>query len=128
MPVGWITTPDTFLQAVDITLSRVKWETALVYLDDVIIYFETVSEHFEHVREVLRLSQDAGASLELARWAFLNTSLTYLGHVIRTGKPEVERRNVVTIERARPPQNLTELRSFLGMCNVYRRFVKGFAK
>ena len=53
--------------------------------------------------------------------------MTYLGHVIRPGRLEVERRNVVAIERARPPQNQTELRSFLGMCNVYR-FVKGFAK
>ena len=35
---------------------------------------------------------------------------------------------MVAIESARPPQNQTELRSVLGMCNVYRRFLKGFAK
>ena len=29
---------------------------------------------------------------------------------------------------ARAPTNQTELRSFLGMCNVYRQFIKRFAK
>ena len=29
---------------------------------------------------------------------------------------------------ARAPTSQTELRSFLGMCNVYRMFVQGFAK
>ena len=40
----------------------------------------------------------------------------------------MERRNVISIERARAPTNQTELGSFLAMCNVYRRFVQGFSK
>ena len=128
MPFGLKNAPATFQRAVDIILSRVKWETALVYLDDVIIYSRTVSDHLKHVREVLRLLRDAGVSLKISKCAFFDTSVTYLGHVIRPGRLEVERRNVVSIERAQPPRNQTELRSFLGMCNVYRRFVKGFAK
>ncbi|CDF33720.1 unnamed protein product [Chondrus crispus] len=105
-----------------------KWETALVYLDDVIIYSKTVTEHFAHVREFSGLLPDAGVSLKLSKCAFFDTSLTCLGHVIQPGRLEVERKNGVAIERARPPQNQAELRSFLGICNVYRRFVKGFAK
>ncbi|CDF38306.1 unnamed protein product [Chondrus crispus] len=95
MPFALKNAPATFQRAVDIILSRVKWETALVYLDDC---------------------------------GFFDTSVTYLGHVIRPGQLEVERRNVIAIERARAPTNQTELRSFLGMCNVYRWFVQGFAK
>ena len=128
MPFGFKNSPATFQRAVDIILSRVKWETALVYLDDVIIYSKTVTEHFAHVGEILRLLRDAGVSLKLSKFTFFDTSVTYLGHMIRPGTLEVERRNVFAIERARPPQNQTELRSFLGMCNVYRRFVKDFAK
>ena len=97
-------------------------------MDDVIIYSKTVSEHFEHVREVLRLLQDAGLSLKLSKCALFDTSVTFLGHMIRPSRLAVEHRNVVAIERARLLQNQTELRPFLGICNVYRRFVKGFAK
>ena len=45
MPFGLKNAPATFQRAVDIILSRVKWETALVYLDDVIVYSRTVTEH-----------------------------------------------------------------------------------
>ncbi|CDF37529.1 unnamed protein product [Chondrus crispus] len=45
MPFGLKNAPATFQRAVDIILSRVKWETALVYLYDVIIYSKTVTEH-----------------------------------------------------------------------------------
>ena len=128
MPFGLKNAPATFQRAVDIILSQVKWETALVYLDDVIIYSKTVMEHFAHVREALRLLRDAGVSLKLSKCAFFDTSVTYLGHVIRPGRLEIEPRNVFAIERARPPQNQTELQSFLGMCNVYHRFLKDFAK
>ena len=101
MPFGLKNAPATFQRAVDIILSRVKWETALVYLDDVIFYSRTVTEHMAHVREVLRLLHTAGVLLKLAKCAFFDTSVTYLGHVIRLGRLEAERRNFIAIERAR---------------------------
>ena len=101
MPFGLKNAPATFQRAVDIILFRVKWETALVYLNDVIVYSQTVTEHMMHVREVLRMLHTAGVSLKLAKCAFFDTSVTYLGHVIRPGRLEVERRNVIAIERAR---------------------------
>ena len=36
--------------------------------------------------------------------------------------------NVKALSEATPPRTQTELRSFLGMSNVYRRFVDHFAK
>ena len=128
IPLGLKKAPATFQRAVDIIMSRIKWETALVYLNDVIIFSKTVSEHFTRVREVLQLLQDAGVSLKLWRCAFFDTSVTYLEHVICQGRLEVEPCNVVAVGCARPPQNQTELRSFLGMCNFYCRFVNGFPK
>ena len=77
---------------------------------------------------MLRPLRDAGVSLKLSKCTFFDTSVTYLGHVTRPGRLEVERRNVVAIQCSRPPQNQTELQSSLGICNVYRGFVKGFAK
>ena len=91
MPFGIKNAPATFQRAIDIILSCVKWETALVYLDDVIVYSRTVTEHMAHVHEVLRLLYTAGVSLKLAKCAFFDTSVTNLGHVIHPGRLEVER-------------------------------------
>ena len=128
MPFGLKNAPATFQRAVDIILSRVKWQYALVYLDDVIVYSKTIKEHFIHVQTVLQLLRDAGVSLKLAKCSFFDQSVDYLGHVIKPGKLEVASKTVDAIRQARPPTDQTQLRSFLGMCNVYRRFVENFAR
>jgi hypothetical protein len=54
--------------------------------------------------------------------------VSYLGHVIRQGKLTVAEKNMHALKTAKPPTTQSELRSFLGLCNVYRRFFAGFAK
>lgn len=91
-------------------------------LDDVIITSKTVTEHLSHVREVLQLPPNAGVTLELAECTFFDTAVSYLGHTIRPGQLVVDTRHLVAIKQATPRTNNTKLWSFLGMCNVYRRF------
>ena len=105
-----------------------KWKTCLVYLDDIIVFSNTEYEYFRHLDEVLSLLYKAGLSLKLTKCHFFKDTVDYLGHVIRPGKLEVAVKNTEALRNARPPVNQTELRSFLGLCNVYRRFVPGFAK
>ena len=128
MPFGLKNAPATFQRAVDIVLSRVKWQYALVYLDDVIIYSKTLREHFTHLRTILDLLQEAGVSLKLPKCHFFQASVDYLGHVIRPGKLEVSTRTCDAIKRAKPPTTQTGIRSFIGLCNVFRRFVPNFAR
>jgi RNase H-like domain found in reverse transcriptase len=40
----------------------------------------------------------------------------------------VAEKNTTTLKNTKHPTNQTELRSFLGICNVYRRSVRGFSK
>jgi len=51
----------------------------------------------------------------------------YLGHTIRPGKLSVASAKDDAIRLAAYPTTKTQLRSYLGTCNVYRRFVKRFA-
>jgi transposase InsO family protein len=72
--------------------------------------------------------QQSGASLKLKKCHFFQSSVDYLGHVIYPGKLAVAQKNIESIGKAIYPTTRTQLRSFLGMCNVYRRFVDRFAK
>lgn len=107
---------------VGIIRSRMKWDTELFYPDDIIVYSRTVTERIANVHQALRLLQSAGMSLRIPKCAIFDTSVIYLGHVIRPGQLEVETRNVDVIERAKPPTNHRWLSSFFEMFNVYRRF------
>jgi len=55
MPFGLTNAPATFQRALDIILSEVKWQSCLIYLDDVIVYSKTEKEHVGHDDRVLRL-------------------------------------------------------------------------
>jgi Reverse transcriptase (RNA-dependent DNA polymerase) len=55
MPFGLVNAPASFQRAMDIILAGVRWNCALVYMDDVIIYSRTFEEHMGHLDQVLGL-------------------------------------------------------------------------
>ena len=127
MPFGLCNAPATFQRTVDILLAGYRWKTCLVYLDDIIVFSKDVETHIRHVDEVLTVLRGAGLSLKLRKCHFFVKSVDYLGHVIRPGLLQVAEKNVDAVRQATPPRTQRQLRSFLGLCNVYRRFVKNFA-
>ena len=128
MPFGLTNAPATFQRTIDLILSRFRWQTCLVYLDDIIIFSKNKVDHLRHVEQVLSVMRDAGLTLKLPKCTFFTDTVKYLGHIIRPGRLEIDRARVAGLSEALPPRTKTELRSFLGVCNVYRRFVPKFAK
>lgn len=128
MPFGLCNAPATFQRTVDILLLKYRWRSCLVYLDDIILFSNTMDDHLRHVDEVLSALKDAGVSLKGRKYHFFTETADYLGHVIRPGKLEVASRNTAALDGFREPSTETQLRSFLGLCNVYRRFVPNFAR
>jgi Reverse transcriptase (RNA-dependent DNA polymerase) len=125
LPFGLRNAPATFQRAIDIILSGVKWKTFLVYLDDIIVFSDSRSVHLAHVVEVLTLLGNAGLSLKLKKCHFFSETVDYLGHVIRPGRLVVAEKNTTPLKTAPLPRTQTELRSFLGLRNVYRRSSRG---
>ena len=127
-PLGLCNAPATFQRAVDMLLSGYRSRTCLVSLDDIIVFSKTAEEHVDHVRDVLTVLKEAGFSLKLKKCKFFATYVDYLGHVTRPGRLEVATKNTEAVKRFKEPTTQTELRSFLGLCNIYRRFVPNFAR
>jgi len=99
----------------------------LVYLDDVIVFSRIVGDHIRHLREVLLLLEKAGVSPKPSKCHLFQQEVEYLGHVVRQGQLLVNQKNIKSLAPALPPRDQTELKSFLGMCNVYRRLIKDYA-
>jgi len=85
MPFGLTNAPATFQWALDIILSDVKWQSCLVYPDDVIVYSQTQEEHVQHIDDVLDLLRAAEVTLKLPKCRFFRTTVEYLGHEITPG-------------------------------------------
>ena len=71
---------------------------------------------------------DAGITLKIIKCLFFSDPIEYLGHIIKPGKLEVDLANTASLREANPLTTKTEIRSFLGLCNVYRRFVENFTE
>ena len=128
LPFGLCNAPATFQRAIDMILAGVKWQYALVYLDDIIVFSRTAEEHISHLDKVFTLLSEAGVTLKPSKCHLFSNEVEYLGHVVRPGRISVNEKNLKAIRRANFPQTQTQLRSFLGMCNVYRRFAQDYAK
>ena len=128
MPFGLKNAPATFQRAMDVILASVKWQTAIVYLDDVIVFSTDIGQHVHQVDRVLRLMSEAGMTLKLKKCFFFCDKIDYLGHVISPGKLEVASKTTEAIKGLSYPTDVSQMRSFLGLCNDYRRFVPNFTR
>jgi len=128
MPFGLTNAPATFQRALDVILLGLKWQICLVYSDDVIIFSANAEQHVKDVDTVLHRLREAGVTLRLEKCTWFSDEVEYLGHIVRPGQLHVHNKNVDALKHAKFPTTKTQLKRFLGMCNVYRRFVKDFSK
>ena len=62
-----------------------------------------------------------------AKCQILQQEFTYLGHVITKTGISADPRKIAALVKMSPPKNVKQLRSFLGFCNYYRKFVHNFS-
>lgn len=101
--------------------------TVGVYLDDVIITGKDDKEHIGILCQVFDRLQKYGLKIKKEKCVFLSESVTYLGFVISKNGVSPCPSKIEAISKMPRPQNITELRSFLGMIMYYAKFVKNIS-
>ena len=94
-----------------------------LYLDDILVTGAGEVEHDECLRKVLSTLQSAGLKLSIKKCAIGVPSVTYLGYCIDSKGIHPTQDKVKAIADAPAPTNVTQLKSFLGLLNFYRRFL-----
>ncbi|XP_072086978.1 uncharacterized protein [Arachis hypogaea] len=80
-----------------------------------------------HLELVLKLLQQEQLFAKLSKCLFGTSEVDYLGHTISGNGVHMERAKVEAVTDWKPPQNLKQLREFLGLTSYYRCFIKGYA-
>jgi len=124
---GCTTAPSVFQRLMDLTLFGLTYRTCLVYLDDIIVYAGDFETHLKKVREVFDRLCAANLKLHGAKCWLFQRRVKFLGHVLSDKGIEAQDDKVEVVRNWPTPHNLTKLRSLLGLCSYYQRFVSGFA-
>uniref|UniRef100_A0A8C5QC51 Gypsy retrotransposon integrase-like protein 1 n=1 Tax=Leptobrachium leishanense TaxID=445787 RepID=A0A8C5QC51_9ANUR len=128
MPQGVTGAPATFQRLMEKTLGDMSPRECLVYLDDIIVFGRTPEEHENRLLKVIDRLQNEGLKLSLDKCKFAQTSVTYVGHIVSAEGVATDQAKVEVVVNWPRPNNIEELRSFLGFCGYYRRFVEGYSK
>jgi hypothetical protein len=127
MPFGLTNAPATFQRMMDVVLAGLKWNTCLVYLDDIVVFAPTVSQHLERLETVLQRIDKAGLKLKLSKCSFLEQSLKVLGYIVNSEGLSPDPAKIAAVHDFPTPRTVKEVQGFLGLCSYYRKFVPGFA-
>lgn len=128
MPQGITNAPSTFQRLMERCMGELNLKQALVFLDDLIVFSSTLEEHEERLMRVLNQLKEFGLKLSPGKCKFFQTSVKYLGHIVSEKGIETDPDKVAALKTWPKPNNLKELRTFLGFCGYYRRFVKDYSK
>ncbi|XP_048247554.1 uncharacterized protein K02A2.6-like [Haliotis rufescens] len=121
LPFGVSAAPAIFQRTIECLLSDLPH--VCVYLDDILVTGVDDAEHNKNLNEVLDRLQKAGLRLNASKCHVKKDSVTYLGHRIDAQGLHPLEEKVNAIVSAPAPQNVTKLKSFLGMVQYYQRFL-----
>ena len=99
----------------------------VVYLDDILIFTRTEEEHAKAIRQVLQVLQKHKLLLRLEKCEFCKERIEYLRLVISENEVSMDPVKVVEVQEWPTLENKTDVQTFLGFVNFYRRFIWDFS-
>ena len=97
-------------------------------VDDILVNSKSFAEHEQHLRMVLQILRDRRLYAKLKKYEFWLSSVTFLGQIISEDGVSVDPHKIKAIVNWSRSTNVTKVKSFIGLAEYYRRFVKYFSK
>jgi hypothetical protein len=127
MPFGLVNAPAVFQRAINSVLGKLRYHTAMAYLDDILLPSTTFKMGLHTLREVFELFRRAGMTFRLSKCRFFHEQLEYLGHEISVKGVRPGQAKTKAISNYPRPKNVHEVRQFIGLTSYFRKFIQGFA-
>ena len=127
VPFGSMTSPACFERVMERVFSGLTFVTLLIYLDDIIVFGKTFDTHLRNLEEVMKRLEASNLKLNPEKCVLFNTHVSFLGHLISSEGIEVDPAKTKVVQDWPVPKNVSELRSFVGLCSYMRKFIQGFS-
>ena len=128
MPFGLTNAPATFQRLMNKIFKRELGQFVCVYLDDILVFSSSLEDHVKHVRVALERLLQAQLYGRLHKCEFFKHSVEYLGFEVSSTGIKASVDKVKIVQDWPEPQNVHDVRSFLGLVNYYRRFIRDYSQ
>lgn len=81
----------------------------------------------KHVKQTLDVLKRENIYVKLSKFEFGKTPLNYLGHIVGGRELKIDPSKVEVIVKWPKPKSATEVRSFLGATQYWRKFIANFS-
>ena len=119
MPFGLTNAPTAFMDLMNRIFQPFLYQFVIVFIDDILIYLGSKEDHEEHLRVVLQILREHPLYAKFSKCQFWLDSVSFLGHVISKERAYVDPQKIEAIVNWKPPTNVIEIRSFLGLAGYY---------
>ena len=100
----------------------------MVFLNDILVYSKSVEEHAQHLRSVLEKLRQYQLFVKAPKCCFSVFEIDFLGQKVTPAGMSPTEEKIRAVKEWQRPNDVTDVRSFLGFANVYRRYIYKFAK
>jgi hypothetical protein len=108
----------------DSVLAGLKWQSCLVYLDDIIIYSNNIEQHIKDLKIVFDRLRKANLKLKASKCKICCEKVPYLGFIISKEGLRADPSKLKCIQDWPRPRCKDEVHSFLGLIGYYRKLIR----
>ncbi|GKU99858.1 hypothetical protein SLEP1_g12641 [Rubroshorea leprosula] len=128
MPFGLTNAPARFMDLMNRVFSKYLDQFVVVFIDDILVYPSSHALHEKHLKTVLETLRRERLFAKFKKCEFWLDNVAFLGHVVTKDGISVDPQKIEAVVDWKRPNNVAEIRSFLGLAGYYRRFVGDFSR
>lgn len=127
MPFGLAGGPATMQSSITNAFRDLLGRGISIYMDDLTIATPTAYHHERILTEVFERLEKHNLQVQIKKCRFFANEISFLGYLVSPGEVRPNPNKIKAILAYPEPKTLKNLKSFLGMANYYRRFIKDYS-
>ena len=125
MGFGLVNAPSTFNRGMSRLFGQRK--DTVFYLDDICIFHKSWEDHLKGLQEVFQILKTHGLTVKPSKVELAMPEISFLGHKVSYNSVKPLEDIVKRILDIEVPTTKKQVRSILGLCNFYRKFIPSYA-
>jgi hypothetical protein len=79
------------------------------YINDILVYSNDLTSYRQYVRLVVKVLRDAGLQLDIKKYEFEVTEITYLNIIVSIDNIRIDPAKIIAITNWEPPSNIKDI-------------------